>query len=180
MVLEMAIQFVLDFLVLLIPLTIICFALYKVLSKAREHLVEQYELSWTRSCLALNFIMFFAIFFITYLYFFFIGASLAVQLDPEVEYTILDNLSVLFFASIRMVVASIILAIGLYFFELVGSFVIDSQKKSKRSKIVKELIGICVSCALFLLLFLLVFNWAALGLFVYVFYGGVKALPLII
>lgn len=180
MVLQFIIQFVLDFLVLWIPLTIICFALYKVLSKAREHLVEKYELSWTRSCLALNFIIFFAFFFVVYLYFFFVGASLAVRLDPEVEYTILDNLSVLFFASIRMVVASIILAIALYFFELVGSFAIEFQKKSKKSKFTKELIGIGFACALFLALFLLIFNWVPLGLFVYVFYGGVKALPLII
>lgn len=171
---------IVDFLILLIPLTIICFIVYKILSKSREYLAEKYNLSWTKSCLLLNFLVSFFLFLGTYLYFYFVGATLALPNDPEVEYTILDNLTVLAFATVRMIVAALIISLVLYFFELVASFAMDLQKNSKNSEFTKQLIGITITCALFLILFLFIFNWAFLGMVIYVFYGGIKPLPLII
>jgi hypothetical protein len=171
---------ILDFLKLYLPLVIIVFVLYKIFSKVRVHIENKYSMSWTKSCLVMNFLIFFLGFLIIYLYYFFLGAALAVPADPEINYNIIDNLVVILFASVRMIVAAIILALMLYFFELVGSFVIDVQKLSQRKLIVKQFIGVAISSAIFLILILFVFNWVPLGIIIYVFYGGIKPLPLVI
>jgi membrane protein insertase Oxa1/YidC/SpoIIIJ len=53
-------------------------------------------------------------------------------------------------------------------------------RRNKKRDWVSEVKGIMVSIFLFLILFLFVFNWVPLGLFIYIFYGSIKALPLMV
>lgn len=79
----------------------------------------------------------------------------------------------------RILVASLIATFLLLFFELVASFFIDSQLEKGRSKLFSEFFGVVIACAVALILFLFVFNWAILGFFVYVFYGSISSLPVL-
>jgi hypothetical protein len=171
---------IVDFIFLLVPLVIIFFILYKIFSPVKNWLMEKYDLSWTKSCLVINFVLISAIFIFAFIYYYVLGSMLALPIDPQVQFTPIDDFVVIVIASVRALVVSIILSFSLYFFELLSSFVMDATTKKKRSPLVSQTIGITVSVALFLLLLLFVFSWAPLGIFVYVFYGGINPLPLII
>jgi len=169
-----------DFVFLLIPLIIISFILYKMLSPLRLWVAEKYSLSWTKSCLLLNFFLFFIFFVLVFVYYYFLGSVMAPPIDPEVRFNIIDDFVVILIASVRIVVASMILSLIFYFFELLASFVMEATQKKGKSSFNSQIIGISVSACVFLILVLFVFNWALLGLFIYVFYGGVNPLPLVI
>lgn len=99
--------------------------------------------------------------------------------DPETEYNLVENIVLVLVAMPRIVIASIILSFLFFFFELVASLFMGKEAAKNKSRgWAKEFFGIIVSALLFLLIFLFVFNWVPLGLFIYIFFGSVKALPL--
>ncbi len=169
-----------DFLKLLIPMAFIALILFKLLFPLREKIREKYSLSWIKSTLAFNFIVCFVPIVLIYIYFDFLGGALTKVIDPEITYDFFESITIFLISAVRIVIASVILALVLLFFEFVSSLVISMQEKKDYPLIAKEFIGILVSSAIFLLLFLFVFDWAALGLFFYIFYGGIRPLPLII
>ncbi len=169
-----------DLLILLVPLSFVCFILYKLLSPLREKIAEKYGLSWIKSCIVFNFSISFIVILLFYLYFFFLGAALAQPQDPELETTFIENILLIVYDSVRIIVASIIIALFLLFFEFVASMGIDLQEKKKYAPIFKQFLGVAVACAVFLLLMLFVFDWVPLGLFIYVMYGSIQPIPLLI
>jgi hypothetical protein len=101
--------------------------------------------------------------------------------DPETEYNLFENVSLVLIAMPRIIISSIILSFLFFFFELIASLFMGKEESKRKSRgWVKEFIGIVVSSLLFLLIFLFVFQWVPLGMFIYIFYGSVKALPLLI
>ena len=168
---------VFDFIKLLIPLAIISFIALKIGVNLREKIADKYDLSWVKSALVINLIFIFIILFVTYLSFIFIGFSLATPQEAELEYTAFEYVLMVGIALIRIIVATIILALALLFFEFLSSITISVQKKG--SVFVRELISVVITSAVFLFLFLFFFSWTAIGLFVYIFYGFVQGLPLL-
>lgn len=168
-----------DFLKLVLPLTVFFFIIQFFFEPIRKKIVDKYDLSWVKSCLVLNFVTIFLIIFIFYLYFFLIGGIIAPTTDSELAYNFFEYFLMIALASIRILIASIILSIGLLFFEVFSSVVIELQKEKEYSDAIKRFIGIFCSTSLFLLLLFFVFNWVPLGLFVYIFYGVVGDLPLL-
>jgi hypothetical protein len=176
---------VFDFAKLLFLLSILSFICYKLFAPLREKLADKYSLSWIKSCLVFNIIFIFVLLLFIYLFFVLTGWLNAPIRDPEMEYTLVDDLLMILIASLRIAVTSIILGLFLLFFELVASLFMESKesKASRRAKNtknnwVKQFTGIVISSALFLVLFLFVFNWAFFGIFLFVFYGYVNPLPL--
>ena len=171
---------VFDFVKFLVLLTIVSFVLYKLLTPLKDKLVKRFSLNWIKSSLAMNFISIFVVLFIFYLYFIFVGVALAVPQGEGLDFDLWENILLVLIGTVRIIVATIILSLVLLFFEFVASITISYQDKKKYSKTIKEFIGVLVACAIFLILFLFVFNWVALGLFIYIFYGGVSSLPLLV
>lgn len=170
-----------DLVKLLLLASIIGFILFKIFSPLRKKLEEKYSLSWIKSCLAINFSAFFILIFIAFVYFMLIGYLDAPLRDPETEYTIFENVMLVLIAVPRMIIASVILSFLFLFFELVASMFMGEVSKKKSSRgWGKEFFGISISSLLFILLLLFVFQWVPLGLFIYVFFGSTKALPLLI
>jgi len=168
---------------LLILVSIISFIGYKLFAPVRERIAEKYSLSWMKSCFAFNFLFSFAVLLIGYIYFMLIGASIAPIRDPEIEYTLIENILLVLIACIRIFVASIILSLILLFFELVASLfmtVKETRKSKKKASWVKQFIGVLIASIVFLFLFIFIFNWVPLGLFVFIFYGSLQGLPMII
>lgn len=168
---------VIEFLKLLIPLTIFIFVLTKIISPVRDKLKEKYSLSWLKSTVLINFLIIFSIILIIYLYFFMIGFSLAVPQGESISYTAFENLLMVGLGLIRIFIASVILALTLLFFEVFSGIASTIQKE--KSEFVQELTGVTISIALFLILFLFFFNWVPLGLVVFIFYGSINELPLL-
>ncbi|MDD3083429.1 MAG: hypothetical protein PHP82_00200 [Candidatus ainarchaeum sp.] len=168
-----------DFLKFVIPLSIIMFIICKLFDPLRKKIVEKYNFSWIKSCLLLNLIIIFILIFSFYMYFVFIGASLAFPTEPELEYNFLEFFLMICLALIRILIVTIILSIVLLFFEFFSSFIIENQKEKQYSDIIKIFIGIFSSVSLFLFLLFFFFNWVPLGLFVYIFYGVVSEPPLL-
>jgi hypothetical protein len=165
-----------DFLKLLILASIVFFIVYKIFSPVRQNLAEKYSLSWVKSCLLLNFSVSFVLIFLLFLHFMFIGFFNAPFRDPAIEFDVFENILLVLLAVPRMLITAIITSGFLLFFELLASMFMKSEKKGT---IFGEFKGIIVSSAVFIILFLFVFDWAALGLFIFVFYGYIKPLPLI-
>ncbi len=168
-----------DLIKLLILASVAGFVLFKIFSPARKWLEEKYSLSWSKSCLILNFSTFFIFLIVVFIYFMLIGYLDAPLRDPETEYNLVENIVLVLVAMPRIVIASIILSFLFFFFELVASLFMGKEAAKNKSRgWAKEFFGIIVSALLFLLIFLFVFNWVPLGLFIYIFFGSVKALPL--
>ena len=167
-----------DFAKLLVPLSIIMFVIYKLFSPLRDKLDDRFELSWLKSVLALNLITTFVVLFGIYLYFFFLGGVLATPM--EFGYDIFEQLLMILVALVRIIIVTIILSFLLLFFEFVSSFVVESLGKKEYSINTKEFIGIFVSSIIFLILLLFFFSWVPLGIFVYIFYGFLEEMPLLI
>ena len=182
--LSIIVSTIVDFVKLLLLVSIGSFVLYKVFSPARKWIEEKYSLSWLKSALALNFVAIFLFILIFYFYFVFLGFSVAPIRDPALDLTLSENLFRIAVSVARIFVASLILSIFLLFFELVASLFmkgkeIKSQKKQKEgNNWVNQFIGVLVASALFLVLILFVFDWAIVGLFIFIFYGSVSSLPL--
>jgi hypothetical protein len=100
--------------------------------------------------------------------------------DPETEYTFFENVMLVLTAVPRIFIASLILSFLMFFFELLASFFMGANEGKVLRGWGKEFYGIAVSSLVFLLIFLFVFNWVPLGLFIYIFFGSVKALPLLV
>ena len=168
-----------DLIKLLILASIGGFILFKIFSPIRKWISDKYYLSWSKSCLVLNFLTFFILITVVFVYFMLMGYFNAPLRDPATEYTLFENISFVLIARPRIIIACIILSFLFFFFELIASFFMgkDELKKKSRSWL-KEFYGIMLSSLLFLLLFLFVFNWVPLGLFIYIFFGATKALPL--
>ena len=180
----MILSTILDFVKLLALVSIISFVLYKIFSPIREKVAEKYSLSWTKSALLVDFVCVVVLILVTCIYFIYLGAVLAGPIDPELDYNLIDY-AVLILACIpRVIIASIALSLMLLFFELVASMFMSSKKEGKKNKgksnWVNQITGIAVSSALFLMLVLFVFNWVPLGIFIYIFYGTLEALPALI
>ncbi len=170
-----------DLLKLLILSSLIGFVLFKIFSPLRKWIEEKYSLSWSKSCLILNFSTFFVLITLVFIFFMLVGYFNAPLRDPETEYTIFENISFVLIAMPRIIISSIILSFLFFFFELVASFFMGKEESKRKSRSwAKEFYGIVVSALLFLLLFLFVFSWVPLGLFIYIFLGSVKALPLML
>ena len=168
-----------DFIILLIPLSIIAFVGSKLLSKVREKIEDRFKLDWLKSIFITNFVVIFIVIFLVYIYFILVGAVTAEFRTPELEYDIFENLVLLGLGAIRIAITTLILSLFLLFFEFVSQVTIDLLEKKEWAIIHKEFIGVLVACLVFLILFLFLFSWAAFGLFIYVFYGGVSSGPLL-
>ncbi len=169
---------VFDFLKLLIPLVLICFVLHKFFNPIKENFIKNKEYGWIRAVLIINFFVFFVPIFLTYLYFYFTGIIQAQAIDPELMTTFFEHIMFILTDLIRVIIASIILAIALLGFEMLCGIINDLLKNKNYSETIKELISITITCAVFLLLILFVFNWVLMGLFIYIFFGGISTLPL--
>jgi hypothetical protein len=176
---ELILSTVIDFSFLLFISSIVIFFVYKLFSGIRRKIAEKYDLSWTKSVLVVNFVSVFLFLFLVFVYFYFLGGSMAKPIDPEIQYNIIDDLVVILFASVRIIVASLITTFLLLFFELTASFFMDMQIEKGKSKLFSEFFGIVITCAIALVLFLFIFNWAILGFFIYVFYGSIAPLPVL-
>jgi hypothetical protein len=150
---------VIDFLKFLLPLAIIMFVVYKLFFPLKEKISDRFEFSWVKSCLLLNLIIIFILLFAFYAYFAFVGASLALPTEVELQHDFVETIALIGFAIVRILIVSIIFSLALLFFEFFASFVITLQKEKDYSEILKEFIGVLCSSALFLFLFLFVFNW---------------------
>jgi len=168
-----------DFLILLIPLAIVAFISSKLLSKLREKIEDKFKLGWMKSIFITNFAVIFIIIFLAFIYFIIIGAMSAQFRTPELEYDIFENLLLVGLGVVRIVITTLILSLFLLFFELVDSLIVELLDKKEWSSIVKEFVAVLIVCFIFLILFLFLFSWAAFGLFIYVFYGGVSSGPLL-
>jgi hypothetical protein len=177
---------VIEFLRLLLLVSVFSFILYKIFSPVREKLADKYDLSWIRSCLALNFIVIFVGILLFYLFFMYIGAVSAPIRDPDIEFQLTDEVVLVLIASLRILVISIILSISVLFFELLASLFMTKKGGSSKKRVttgsiwLRQFIGIVIASAVFLLLLLFVFDWVPLGLFVFIFYGSIQPLPLIV
>jgi hypothetical protein len=171
---------IIDFLIYLIPLTIISFVAIKLLSPIKERLMKKRKLSWIKSCLLINFVISFLCLFVMYAYFVLLGGALAQPMDVALALNAGEQILLTLGDMARIAVASIILALALLFFEFLTGFVTDLQEDKDYSKTIKQVIAVLVSSALFLILLFFFFSWAPLGLFVYVFYGGIKPIPIAI
>ncbi|MFA5357659.1 MAG: hypothetical protein WC308_01935 [archaeon] len=169
-----------DFLKLLVPLGVIGFIAYKLGQPILEKLTGKHSLSWVKACIILNFVVAFAWLFFFYIYFILIGAATGAPVDQDSQLTMLENLGVILFDSIRIAVSAITIALALLIFEFVASLIISMQKKNKYSVLLKQLIGVFGAAALFLVLILFFFDWVILGLFIFTFYGKIRALPLLV
>ncbi len=169
-----------DFLKLLIPIVIICFVLHKLINPFKNKLMKEKEYGWIKSVFIINFSIIFSLIFLTYIYFYFNGLVLATPIDPELSNTIIDHVLLILQDLVRIIVATIILSLILLCFEFLSGVIFDLLKDKDYSVTVKEIISISISCIVFLLLFLFVFNWALLGLFIYIFFGGVASPPIVV
>lgn len=171
---------IINFLILLIPLTIISFVIYKLLNPWKEKLIDEKNLSWFKSVFVINFISSFIVIFLIYMYFYFIGIIGAGIIDSELAPTLFEHILFILNDVIRIIIAAIIISLTLVVFEFLAGLGIDLQEERDYSDTIKELLGIAVSLTVFLLLFLFVFDFAFLGLFIYIFFGGVSSPPLIL
>jgi hypothetical protein len=182
-----------DFLKMAIPLTIIIFVFYKAFSPVKQWLVEKYNLSWMKSVILLNFVIVFLALALFYLYFVITGALSAPAMDPDLQYTLGENALMIGIGLVRVLISAVILTLIVLFFEFIASLAMDSnliklgssnQKSRKQSKegasMVMQLFGVFIAVVIFLLLFLFLFSWVPLGLSVFIFYGGVKEIPLLL
>ncbi len=182
-----------DFLKLAIPLTILVFVLYKAFSPAKLWLIEKYNLSWMKSVILLNFIIVFVSLLVFYFYFVLTGTLGAAPMDPDLQYTLGENAIMVLIGAVRVLVAAVILTLIVLFFEFIASLAMDSNiikfgantVKSKKhssegASMVMQIFGVFVSVVIFLILFLFIFAWVPLGLVVFIFYGGVKEIPLLL
>lgn len=167
-----------DLFKLLFLASIIGFFLFKLFSPFREKISEKYSLSWSKSCILLNFIVFFVLILVFFVFFMILGYLDAPLRDPETEYNFFENVMLVLIAVPRILIASIILSLLAFFFELVASFFMGEKSKGKKNSWIREFRGIIISSFLFLILFLFLFNWVPLGLFIYIFFGSLKPLPL--
>jgi membrane protein insertase Oxa1/YidC/SpoIIIJ len=119
-----------------------------------------------------------------YIFFMLVGITSAPEIDPELSYNVVDYAYQIFFALPRIFIATLIVSLLLLFFEFLGSFFLANEEekrgKGKSSPWISQFVGIAFTCAIFLLLFLFVFNWVPFGLFLYIFYGTISPLPAII
>jgi len=169
-----------DFIILLIPLAVIGFIGSKLLSKVREKIADRFKLDWLKSIFVTNFVIIFIGIFLAFIYFIFVGAALSQYRAPEIEFDIIENLVLIGMGTVRIAVAALILSLFLLFFEFISSLVVDMLEKKEWPEISKEFIGVLVASIIFLILFLFLFSWAAFGLFIFVFYGGVSSGPLLL
>jgi hypothetical protein len=180
------------FLKLLIVFSIAFFVLYKVFSPVKNWLMEKHSLSWIKACFVLNFAVIFLFLLASFIFFAYLASPNPTLVDPELQATLYDQLGVTFVAAIRITIASIILALFLLFFELIASLFMENKggsgerKEKRRARtpssygLLHQFIGIIVSCAVFLVLVLFIFDWAPFGLFLFIFYGSVNPLPMVI
>ncbi|HNV01277.1 MAG TPA: hypothetical protein PKK60_02500 [archaeon] len=169
---------IIDFVALLLVFSIIVFFVYKLFSSIRKKVAKKYDLSWTKSCLVVNFVSIFSFLLLVFIYFYILGGVLAKPIDPEIQYNLVDDFVIVLLASVRILVASIIASFLFLFFELITGFFMEVQLSKGKSNLFSQFYGILVACFVALILFLFVFNWAFLGFFIYVFYGSINSLPL--
>lgn len=169
-----------DFIILLAPLGVTGFVAYKLGQPLLEALMKRYSLSWIKACIILNFAVAFAWLFFFYIYFILIGSAAGAPIDEDSQLTLLENIGVILFDSIRIAVTAITVSFSLLFFEFIASIIISVQKKNRYPVLLKQLIGVFGAAALFLVLVLFFFDWALFGLFIFTFYGKIRAVPILV
>ena len=170
---------VIDFVKLLVPLGVLGFIVYKLGQPLLEKLMKKRSLNWVKACIILNFVTAFAILFFIYIYFLLIGSAAGAPVDEDSQLTLAENIGVILLDTLRIAVSALIIALSLLFFEFIASLAISAQKKRNYNVLIKQLVGVFCAAALFLVLVLFFFEWAPLGLFIFTFYGKVRALPLL-
>lgn len=166
-----------DLLKLALFLSIIGIILYKIFTPVINKIMDKYELTWVKSIFLLNLVVIFVVLEIIYLYFYFFGLFNAPVFDLELQPTIMDIFLAIVFDAVRVFIASFIIALIFLLVEFISSSAISYQKEKKYSELAKQFIGILVGVTIVLAIGLLFFEWVPLGLFVYIFYGGVNPVP---
>jgi hypothetical protein len=184
MVLELIVPSIIEFIKLFLLVFIPSFILYKIFSPIRVKLAERLNFSWVKSSLLLNFIVMLVLVFVVYILFMYLGQVSAVPRDPDLDYDFLDNVLLILASSGRIIVSAILLSFVLLFFEMIASFSMGigehRRGKKQRNELLTQAVGIGIMSIIFLLLLLFVFDWVPLGLFVYIFYGSLNPLPLMV
>lgn len=178
---------IVDFVKLLLLVSIVSFILYKIFSPIRKWIENKYSLSWIKSVIVFNVVSIFVAISLFYLYFAFVGFTSAPVRDSSLELDLFDNIMRIIISLGRVLIVSVILAAFLLFFELIASMFIkekvvksSGKSKSSSSNWLMEFVGVLVASAIFLALILFVFDWAIVGIFIFIFYGSVSSLPLLI
>jgi hypothetical protein len=166
-----------DFTKLVLFFSIIGIVLYKLFTPVLNKIIDKYELSWVKSIFILNFIVTFLLLEFIYVYFFYYGLVNSAIFDVELNPTLWDSLLMIFSEMIRVIIASIIISMILLIIEFFSSMAISYQKEKNYAKIIKQFVGIFFGIAIILFIGLFFFDWVPLGLFIYIFYGGINPLP---
>ena len=170
---------VFDFAKLALFFGVIGLIVYKFFKPLLDKIMYKYELSWVKSVFLLNLVVVFFTVFLVYLYFFYYGLMNAGAFDVDLQPNLIDIFLAILVDAVRIFVASVIIALIVLLTEFLSSLGIAYQKKKKYSATIKQFIGIVFGVSIILILGLFFFDWVPLGLFVYVFYGGVNALPVV-
>ena len=176
---ELIFTAVLDFVKLTLLFGIIALIIYKIFTPILDKIMDKYELSWVKAIFLLNLIVTFAAIMFLYLYFYYYGLINAAPLDVDLQLDLFERIAIIGMDAIRVFIGAFILAMVLLFMEFVSSMAIAYQKKYEYSELIKQFVGILFGVAVMAILLLFFFDWVPLGLFVYIFYGGLSDPPLL-
>jgi hypothetical protein len=151
--------------------------LYKIFTPVLEKIMDKYELTWIKAIFLLNLIVTFVVLELIYLYFYFYGLINAGTFDVELQVNLIDISLAIFGDMVRVIIASIIIAMIFLLSEFFSSMFISYQNDKNYSELIKQFIGIFCGLSVILFIGLFFFSWVPLGLFIYIFYGSVNALP---
>ena len=176
---ELIFTAVLDFVKLTLLFGIIALIIYKIFTPILDKIMDKYELSWVKAIFLLNLVVTFAAIMFLYLYFYYYGLINAAPLDVDLQLDLFERIAIIGMDAIRVFIGAFILAMVLLFMEFVSSMAIAYQKKYEYSELIKQFVGILFGVAVMAILLLFFFDWVPLGLFVYIFYGGLSDPPLL-
>lgn len=176
---ELIFTAVLDFVKLTLLFGIIALVIYKIFTPILDKIMDKYELSWVKAIFLLNLVVTFAAIMFLYLYFYYYGMINAAPLDADLQLDLFERILIIGVDAIRVFIGAFILAMIILFMEFVSSMAISYQKKYKYSELIKQFAGILFGVAVMAVLLLFFFDWVPLGLFVYIFYGGLSDPPLL-
>ncbi len=176
---ELIFTAVLDFVKLTLLFGIIALIIYKIFTPILGKIMDKYELSWVKAIFLLNLVVTFAAIMFLYLYFYYYGLINAAPLDVDLQLDLFERIAIIGMDAIRVFIGAFILAMVLLFMEFVSSMAIAYQKKYEYSELIKQFVGILFGVAVMAILLLFFFDWVPLGLFVYIFYGGLSDPPLL-
>ncbi len=154
------------------------FIIYHIFQPIHNYLINEKNFKWINACLLINFLVFFIVITIAYLVPFISSLGLGPAMEEFLVITPLEYL--IYFLTeplLRIILAAVILSLIMLFFEFLVSLFLDMQDEKKYNLLLKEVIAVLGSTAIFIFLLLFVFDWVPLGLYVFIFFGGVGSLP---